>query len=241
MVSVCMATYNGGAFVREQLESILLQLPPDAEIVIADDDSVDETLSIISSFADSRIRLLPAESHLGVIHNYERALRASRGETVFLSDQDDIWLPGKVSMVLDALSEADLVTHDAWMLCPSGSSWIRTGRLSGIRPYRSGVARNWWKNTFTGCCMAFRRHLLDASLPFPGKLPMHDQWLGLIAEKFFRVSYIAEPLVEYRQHSGNATHIGNSPAGILQKVKWRLDLAKALLSRKIGRCGVCPR
>jgi len=233
MISVCMATYNGGKFIREQLESILSQLPSGhSEIVIADDGSTDDTLAVVNSLGDSRIRVLNAEKHLGVIYNYERALQASKGDIVFLADQDDIWLPGKVDKVLAALNDADLVTHDAWMLRPSDSqdsSWARAGKLSDIRAYKSGVVANWWKNTFTGCCMAFRRNILDKALPFPKNLPMHDQWLGLVAEKNFKVKSIDEPLVEYRQHSTNATHIGNSPAGVFQKIKWRLDLLKAII------------
>jgi len=233
MISVCMATYNGGKFICEQLESILSQLPTDAEVIVADDGSTDDTLAIVNSFGDGRIRVLPAEKHLGVIYNYERALQASKGEFIFLADQDDIWLPGKAEKVLAALKDADLVIHDAWMLRPSepsGSSWVRTGKLSDIRPYRSGVAANWWKNRYTGNCIAFRRLVLDKAFPFPKNLPMHDQWLGLVAEKFFRVSYVAETLIEYRQHSDNATHIGRSPAGVFQKIKWRFDLARALFS-----------
>ena len=233
MISVCMATYNGGKFIREQLESILSQLPSDhSEIVIADDGSTDDTLAEVNSLGDSCVRVLNAEKHLGVIYNYERALQASKGDIVFLADQDDIWLPGKVDKVLAALNDADLVAHDAWMLRPSDSqdsSWARAGKLSDIRAYKSGVVANWWKNTFTGCCMAFRRSILDKALPFPKNLPMHDQWLGLVAEKNFKVKFIDEPLVEYRQHSTNATHIGNSPAGVFQKIKWRLDLLKAII------------
>ncbi len=234
MISICMATYNGGKYLRQQLESILPQLSQqDAEIIIADDGSTDETLQIVESLKDSRIRVLPAEKHLGIIYNYERALQAAKGDVVFLADQDDIWLPGKVEKVLVALNEADLVTHEAWMLRVTGtsdSSWTRTGKLSDIRPYRRGALRNWWRNSFTGCCLAFRKNVLEKALPFPKKLPMHDQWLGIVAEKYFKVGYIAEPLVEYRQHTSNATRIGNSPVGLLQKIKWRLNLAKALFS-----------
>ena len=232
MISVCMATFNGGKFIREQLESILSQLPPDAEIIIADDGSTDDTLLVVDSLKESRIRVLPAERHLGVIYNFERALRASKGEIVFLADQDDVWLPGKVEMCLAALNEADLVMHDALLLGLSDafeSAWGRNGKLSDIRTYRSGVVANWWKNSFTGCCMAFRRKVLDKALPFPKNLPMHDQWLGVVAEKYFKVSYVDEPLVDYRQHSSNATHIEKSPAGVLQKIKWRLDLLKAII------------
>ena len=235
MISVCMATYNGERYLRQQLESILSQLSEqDAEIIIADDGSTDETLRIVESLRDSRIRVLPSEKHLGTIYNYERVLQAAKGDVIFLADQDDIWLPGKVTAVLDKLKECDLVMHDAYMLRQKDSqedAWQRSGKLSDIRPYKSGVVSNWWKNSFTGCCVAFRRQVLEKALPFPKKLPMHDQWLGLIAERYFKVRWIEEPLVEYRQHTSNATHIGNSPAGVFQKIKWRVDLACAILCR----------
>jgi hypothetical protein len=77
--------------------------------------------------------------------------------------------------------------------------------------------------------MAFRRKVLDKALAFPKNLPMHDQWLGVVAEKYLKVSYVDEPLVDYRQHSSNATHIEKSPAGVLQKIKWRVDLLKAII------------
>ena len=234
MISVCMATYNGEAFVREQLQSILSQLSSDAEIIVADDGSTDGTLQVVESMGDSRIRVLPAEKRLGVIYNFERALQAANGDIIFLADQDDIWLPGKVAAIVDKLKECDMVMHDAFMLRQSDAQtgqWQRSGRLSDIRPYKSGVVGNWWKNTFTGCCMAFRKNVLEKALPFPKKLPMHDQWLGIVAERFFKVGFIADSLVEYRQHIANATRIGNSPAGFFQKVKWRLSLAWTILRR----------
>lgn len=226
MISVCMATYNGSRFIREQLESILLQLPTESEIVVADDGSTDDTLSVVSSLNDSRIRVLPAESHLGVIYNFERALHSAKGDIIFLSDQDDVWLPRKVEKVLDLLKTCDLVMHNAYM----SYDGVRGSRLSEIRPYARGLFRNWLKNSYHGCCMAFRRSVLEKALPFPKKLPMHDQWLGLIAEKYFKVGYLPEPLVDYRQHTMNATHLGNSSAGLFKKIKWRLDLLKALQS-----------
>ena len=232
MISVCMATYNGGKFIREQLESILSQLPSDSdEVVVADDGSSDDTLAVVESMGDSRIRVLLSEKHLGAIYNFERALKAARGEVIFLADQDDIWLPGKVQKVLDALTEFDLVHHDAFMLFQgtNPATWQRGRLLSDIRPYKRGVLRNWLVNGYNGCCMAFRRSVLEKAVPFPQKLPMHDQWIGIVGERFFKVGYIPEPLVEYRQHSGTVTHIGNSSAGILQKVKWRLNLLKALI------------
>lgn len=230
MISVCMATYNGERFVREQLESVLSQLTPDDEVIVADDMSTDATLDVVRKFSDSRIRILPGEEHLGPIYNLERALLASRGEYVFLSDQDDVWLAGKVFECLLGLRDADLVLHDAYFYgqLPDGS-WARGKTVFELRPPRHGVLKNWFRNCFTGCCMAFRRSLFSRAIPFPKRLPMHDQWLGLVAEKTGRVRFIDKPLVDYRRHSGNATDLLNgSGASLAKRFKWRFDLLRIL-------------
>ena len=227
-----MATYNGAEFIGMQLESILGQLEANDEVVIADDGSTDATLDYIESFNDSRIRIIRSGGHpLGPTYNMERALAAAKGEYVFLTDQDDVWLPGKVARVLGGLKKATLVLHDAYLLHRAGSTeeWIRGDLLSQIRPFACGMFRNWLKNGYTGNCMAFRRELLAKALPFPARLPMHDQWLGLMAEKYFSVEYIPEALVEYRQHKTNATRITGSGKGVWQRIKWRVNLLKNLI------------
>lgn len=248
-ISVCMATFNGAPYIEAQLQSILEQLPGNAEVVIADDGSTDATLEKVSAMGDARIKVLsPAQpttqggtaAPLGPTYNLERALAAAQGKYIFIADQDDVWLPGKVSRVLEALERHTLVMHDAFMLVPTEgdsepdtpsklSSFHRDGLLSDVRPFGRGLFRNWLKNGYHGCCLAFRRELLTRALPFPKNLPMHDQWLGLIAEKYFDAVYLPDVLVEYRQHKKNATRITGGPAGILQKIKWRLDLLKALM------------
>lgn len=227
-----MATFNGAEFIGMQLESILGQLEANDEVVIADDGSTDATLDYIESFNDSRIRIIRSGGHpFGPTYNMERALVEARGEYVFLTDQDDVWLPGKVARVLGGLEKATLVLHDAYLLHRAGSTeeWIRGDLLSQIRPFARGMFRNWLKNGYTGNCMAFRRELLTKALPFPAKLPMHDQWLGLVAEKYFGVEYIPEALVEYRQHKTNATRITGSGKGAWQRIKWRVNLLKNLI------------
>src|SRR5688500_13094934 len=97
MVSVCMATKNGATFIKEQLDSILPQLATDDEIIISDDCSGDDTLTVIRAFQDPRIRLLESSSEKGITRNFESSLNASKGDYIFLADQDDVWLPGKVN------------------------------------------------------------------------------------------------------------------------------------------------
>lgn len=232
MISVCMTTYNGVEFVGAQIESILAQIGSQDELIVADDGSTDGTLDAVREFGDSRIVVIcSGDKPLGPTYNMERALGSARGDFIFLSDQDDVWLPGKVARVLDMLSCETLVMHDAYMLKKDVLSgmWVHGKMLGEVRPFAKGKLRNWFKNGYTGCCMAFRRELLEHALPFPKNLPMHDQWLGLVAERKFSVGYIPEALVEYRQHSMNATHIERSSAGMLQRLKWRIALAKALI------------
>lgn len=95
MISVCMATYNGEEYIKEQLESILCQLGEMDEIIISDDGSTDNTLNIIESYNDSRIKIHINTGKHGFVYNFENALQKAKGEYIFLSDQDDIWLPEK--------------------------------------------------------------------------------------------------------------------------------------------------
>ena len=95
MRSVCMATYNGEKYIREQLESIIPQLRDDDELVVSDDASTDSTLDIVRSYNDPRIKIFQNENH-GVAHNFENALRHASGDILYFADQDDVWLPGKL-------------------------------------------------------------------------------------------------------------------------------------------------
>lgn len=230
MISVCMACFNGAKYIRPQIESILAQLSPRDELVISDDGSTDGTLEIIRGLADARIRLVPGPRQ-GLVANFEHALRQAGGEIIFLSDQDDIWLPGKVSAVQVALENADLVLTDCKVvdvdLQVQHSSYFR---LIDSRP---GVLRNLHKNSYQGCCMAMRRSVLKVALPFPSRIAMHDWWLGLIAECTGRVTFLAEPFVLYRRHGANASitsERSNNPLWL--RLYWRAYLALRL----IGRC-----
>lgn len=230
MISVCIATYNGSAYIRQQLESILSQLPENAEVVVADDGSTDGTLDVIAAVGDGRVRILPQSEHLGPTYNFERALREAKGDVIFLSDQDDFWIPGKVPQMLSALENSVLAVHDANFMDGEGKPIATLGTMWKERPYKSGVFANWLKNTYTGCCMAFRRELLEKALPFPKGLPMHDQWLGLMAERYFKVAEVNKPLIQYRIHEKNATHlVGGKSRGFVQRLKWRADLLRSLL------------
>ena len=228
MISVCMATYNGAEFVEEQLRSILAS-PRVVEVIVSDDGSTDATLARIAALSDPRVRVV-AGPRAGLIRNFENALSQARGDVVFLADQDDVWLPQKVDVVLQALENADVVVTDCNVV---------DARLNVIEPsfFRQrgsgpGFARNLLRNSYLGCCMALRRSVLDRALPFPASLPMHDWWIGLVAERSARIVFVATPLTLYRRHGANASSASQrSRASLRVQLQWRLSLVRALLAR----------
>lgn len=235
-LSVCMCTYNGARFLREQLESILMQLGPQDELIVVDDGSRDSTVAVLQSLGDSRLRLYRNERNLGPARSFERALALAQGDRVFLADQDDVWLPGKVPAMVDALNEADLAVSD----CRVVDEALNELHPSFFARQRSGpgLLRNLARNTYLGCCIALRRELLQVALPFPARLPMHDWWLGLVAEAFGRVVFVAQPLVLYRRHGANASTAAQaSTAAWTTRLRWRARLLWALLARKAGGAG----
>ncbi|MBR3289830.1 MAG: glycosyltransferase family 2 protein [Clostridia bacterium] len=234
--SVAMATYNGGAYIREQLDSVRAQLDPDDEIIVSDDGSTDDTRAIVEALSanDPRIRLTDGPQQ-GLIRNFEHALSLCRGEIIFLSDQDDVWLPGKVETCTAALSSPDvwLVLHDAHIVDAEQNRLHES--FFEWRGVREGTLRNLIKNSFIGCCMAFRRELLDIALPFPDGIPMHDQWLGMLAMKYGEVVFLKKPLLDYRRHGGNASADRHGSWGSMIRNRFRLWRALRERQRKVKK------
>src|SRR5689334_22428623 len=112
MRSVCIATYNGEKFIARQLETILAQLSPADEVVIVDDCSKDGTLAVIEGMKDGRLKVHSNKRNRREVYSFSRAIELARGEIIFLADQDDIWLPGRVTLMEDELrhSGALLIT-----------------------------------------------------------------------------------------------------------------------------------
>lgn len=226
-----MATYNGERFLRAQLESILPQLGQDDEIVVQDDCSTDATLNMLEAFEDSRIRVSRNLQNLGVMRTVEKALARARGENIFLSDQDDIWLPGRVERALKLLGRYDLVVVN----CRVVDETLRTVNedFFALLGSRSGFLRNLYRNTFLGCCMSFRRGLLERALPFPHPIPMHDMWIGLVATVWGSVYFHPEPLILYRRHDAAVTTTATirSPRPAWTKLLDRIQLATGIVGR----------
>lgn len=229
-ISVAMAVYNGEKYIEEQILSILKQLKCNDELVISYDKSTDGTYRIISDLAvrDSRIKIFSGPS-LGVVKNFENALRNCKNDYIFLSDQDDIWLDGKIHNVIKTFksTHADLILHDCIVIDEKNK--VIHSSFFKWRHCRRGFLHNVIKNSYIGCCMAVKRDFLTKVLPFPENIPMHDQWMGLIAEKKGSVAFLNTPLIKYRRHSDNVSSLHHSM--LSHMVKFRANLISALLSK----------
>lgn len=230
MISVCMATYNGAKYITEQISSIIPCISEKDEIIISDDGSTDGTLNILEKFASdySNIRIVKGPS-CGLIANFSNALSQAKGDIIFLSDQDDIWYPDKVSKVLQAFSQGDyaLVVHNARLVDADGKPIGST--LFELRHSKTGFFKNLVKNSYVGCCMAVKRDLLTVALPIPVDIEMHDWWLGLLSEVTSKSIFVDEVLIDYRRHGSNCSSMDHYPLKIM--VKNRLLLIKEIVKR----------
>jgi len=207
MISVCIAAYNGEKYIKEQLDSILYQLSAEDEVIISDDGSTDSTLEVIEKINDERIKVFKNQGKHGYAHNFENALKNAIGDYIFFADQDDVWLPNKVEMMLPFLKEDNLVITNAYVV---NDNLEKQGKLSQWRKYKKGYARNLYKSVYTGCTCAFTKKIKEYSLPFPQtKWIQHDNWMGLLCELKFNVLYIDEPLILYRRHQTNTSGVGS--------------------------------
>lgn len=206
MVSVCMATYNGQKYIKEQMDSILCQLSDQDEVIVSDDGSKDKTIDILKSYHDNRIKIFINKGKHGFVGNFENSLRHASGDYIFLCDQDDYWKPNKVEVVLKALEKYDLVIHNAELVDGQGKSLGKT--YYDTLHHKTGFLANLYKTRWLGCCMAFRKEVRDYCLPIPEKLTGHDYWIGMLGMLRFRYKFMDDVLMCYRRHGDNVSPSG---------------------------------
>lgn len=226
MISVCMCTYNGAKYIKEQVESILRELTEDDELIVSDDGSVDDTLQIIEKFNDSRVKILHSTAH-SPIYNFEYALMHAKGDYIFLSDQDDVWNKGRVKEALRLHQEfhKDLVLCNAELIDQNGVVFDKSF-IKSDDPTDHSLLKNLIHNPYTGNCMSFSRRLLHYILPFPKGIAMHDIWIGLVAQKYLNCAYCPIPLVKFRRHGQNFT--AKHKCSFKYKILYRLKFIKEI-------------
>lgn len=237
-VSVCMATYNGASYLREQIDSILAELEPDDELVVVDDASRDGTVELLRSIDDARLVLHARPDNRGYVRTFEEALERASGDVLMLADQDDVWIPGRRALFLEALkddavaaSNLVLLGSDAPLAPPiPGISWRLNAEASshGVRNelrILAGIA------PYFGCAMAVRRDVVDRILPFPDFLTeSHDLWIATFANAHRTMRHIDEPTIRRRLHEENASP--SKPRGIIAVLRARLMLVRAWRSAR---------
>jgi glycosyltransferase involved in cell wall biosynthesis len=232
MISVCIASYNGEKYIKAQLDSILCQISLSDEIIISDDSSSDNTLKIIKSYNDPRIKLFEGNVFHSPIFNFENALKKASGDFIFLSDQDDIWIENKVSTMMIELLSSDLVISDAYIVDNKGE--IISKSFYKVNKSSSGIFSNLLNNSYLGCTMAFKSTFKPFILPFPSSIPMHDIWIGNVISFKGKVCFINDKLIKYRRHGGNASPTGEkSSYSFLYRISYRIRLIYTLLIRLI--------
>lgn len=229
-VSVAMATFNGIAHIQKQVDSILAQLQEKDELIVSDDGSTDGTREWLVSLCerDARVRMLDGPRQ-GVVKNFETAIAACKGDWIFLADQDDEWRPDKREAVLCCAEStgAVLVMHDARVT--DGDGKVLHESFFALRGSRTGLLKNLYKNSYIGCCIAFSRQLLPYILPFENGIPMHDQWIGLQAERHGGVALLDKPLLDYHRHGDNATAMTHG--SVWSMLRSRIGMIRALHKR----------
>ncbi len=217
-VSIAMTTYNGEKYIKEQLNSILVQLLENDEIVISDDGSSDNTLNILNEFSrDKRIKIF-RNDRLGFVKNFEFAINKCENDIIFISDQDDIWFDNKINMVKETFKnkKCSLVQHNGYKYY-SGNK-INNDIL--IKNMGHGIFKNIIKSSYCGSCMAFKKDFRISFSPFPKNLDAYDQWIGLIAEKEKTSVFIDDVLIFHRLHENNVT----KKLPFIKKIIFRLNL-----------------
>lgn len=207
-ISIALATYNGAAYLKEQLNSFLAQTLLPHELVVSDDASTDNTMSILEHFARTapfEVTLLRNGRRVGHERNFERAMACCTGDLIFLSDQDDVWLSEKVATVAAEFysqPNVSVVINDLHIanavLEPTGHTVVEQIRSSGMWG-ESG------KGFVVGCASAFRGALKELVIPIPPLNYGHDRWLHAIAHAIGGRYVLERPLQFFRRHGGNAS------------------------------------
>jgi glycosyltransferase involved in cell wall biosynthesis len=231
--SVVLCTYNGAKYIRAQLSSILEQSIAPDEVLIFDDCSSDATLASIESlreYAAARgisLEVMQNARNLGYIKNFEHGVLQCHGEVIFLSDQDDVWMPNKIETLLpyfdDAkvptlvYSDAELVDADLHPLGATQSQALRVmpAELALVHS-QQGFTVLLKRNLVTGATVAFSRSLLPVAVPFP-EVWIHDEWLAIIAAAIGQLIFCPVSLIKYRQHPSN--QIGLREQSSIERVR----------------------
>jgi len=232
-ISVALCTYNGAAYLAEQLHSLCLQTRLPDELVVCDDHSTDGTMAIIEAFAKRSpfpVRITQNAENLGVTENFSLAIERCSEEVIFLADQDDVWMPEKIERMLGRLQDGmDWICCDAEVvdesLDPLGFTLWQRINFSATEQRQAGKGQ--WlvpllkHYIVAGATLTFRAEFRAQVLPIPHDWP-YDAWIVAVLAAIARGGLIDESLQQYRQHEGNS--IGGKGRTMAQEMKAAFQL-----------------
>lgn len=216
-ISIALCTYNGARFLSEQLESFARQTRLPDELIVGDDCSSDKTVSILEDFARRAafpVSIRANEKNLRSTRNFEQTILRCAGDIVFLSDQDDVWLPEKIARVAAeferdeavglVFTDADLVDENLNFLGKKLWDYSFSPPMRELAREKGILPVLFHQSTVTGATAAFRRQFADSFVPIPTDVPrvIHDEWIALTVALQSKTIFLEESLIKYRQHSG---------------------------------------
>ena len=213
MISIAMATYNGARFIREQLDSILAQTITDWELVVCDDGSSDETVSILQEYIakDSRIKLHKNPQNLGFKRNFEQSIILCKGDYIALCDQDDIWYPTHLEILYNQIGEHSLSIGNSDIV-DINNQYLnkRMSDTDGIYFIPNDTSKLIYReifhsNPFQGAAMLLESRFAKSCLPIPKVVKYHDAWISACACLADGLVYTYTPVIRYRHHGANIT------------------------------------
>ena len=207
--------------MREQLDSILAQTYPNFEVVVVDDASKDGTLAILDYYEKTyqHVSVYRSGENLGYLKNFEKGMLLCKGDYVALSDQDDIWLPEKISILMRERGDHALIYCNSELMNAEGKRLgVKLTDLKNLLDFWSPL--NYVVGgTASGHAMIVKKEVIARSLPVPAMVT-HDYWIGFVSTFFSSLKFVDEVLVLYRQHEGNVIGVnsGNTRATKKKKV-----------------------
>lgn len=214
MVTILLAVYNGEKYLKEQIESLLNQSFSDINIIIRDDGSSDNSVSIINDFCQKhpeKISCISGNSTGSAKKNFATLLDACDDEYIMFCDQDDVWHHDKVEQTLKVMQRAEAENKELPILVHTDLA-VADERLNVISnsffdfqkiSFVMSLPQLLVQNNVTGCTVMINRALKQKCGAIPNECIMHDWWLALVAEAFGKIDCISKATIYYRQHGGN--------------------------------------
>ena len=216
MVDILLSTFNGGSYIPDLLKSLQSQTFTGWRLIVRDDGSTDQTLSMLEHFKETypkKMTIIDEKKNLGPMRSFEKLMEYSSAQYMMFCDQDDVWLPHKIEESLARIQEleqknsgkaalvfSDLEVVDEQLNTIHSSFW----NYSKVDPDN---VYNCYKllinNPAPGCTFIMNKKVKQLVLPFPEQARMHDWWILLNVAESGVIDYIKRPGLLYRQHKKN--------------------------------------